>query len=254
MTETFRLSWHVVRRNWVVYKQDLLANISPSVADPLFLLLSLGIGLGNYIEKIDGLTYSQFLGAGLIATTALFTSFFESSYGFYIRLTFENIFKAMLTTPIGIKEVFLGEVFWLFIKGFVMSLGVSLVLLCFQLLVNPWSVLWLPLLGGYVALSCGALGFVSSGYVRNINQFQTVYSFLIVPIYFISGVFFPLQNPVLQKIVFISPFYHGVRLIQMSAWGRIEVGPFLMHFVVLAIYTTLLSLWAYRKVHEKLQL
>src|SRR5688500_17016859 len=101
MTETFKLSWHVVRRNWVVYRKDFLANISPSVADPMFLLLSLGIGLGPFIKEIDGLTYSQFLGAGLIATTALFTSFFESSYGFYIRLTFENVFTAMLTTPIG---------------------------------------------------------------------------------------------------------------------------------------------------------
>lgn len=253
MIETLLLSLHVVRRNWTVYKKDFLANISPSVADPMFLLLSLGLGLGGFIEKIDGLSYSEFLGPGLICTTALFTSFFESSYGFYIRLTFENVFKAMLTTPIGIREVFIGEMIWLFIKGFVMALGVTIVLLCFNILINPWSVLWIPFLGGYIALSCGALGLISSGYVRNINQFQTVYSFLIAPIYFLSGVFFPIQNPTIAKIILISPFYHGVRLVQMSAWNRIEFREFSFHFAFLTAFTIVLSVWAYRRVVVKLQ-
>lgn len=253
MTETLLLSLHVVRRNWAVYKKDFIANISPSVADPMFLLLSLGLGLGGYIQRIDGLSYSEFLGPGLIATTALFTSFFESSYGFYIRLTFENVFKAMLTTPIGIKEVFIGEMIWLFLKGAVMALGVSLVLLAFSILINPWSVLWIPLLGGYIALSCGSMGLIASGYVRNINQFQTVYSFLIAPIYFLSGVFFPIQNPNIAKVILISPFYHGVRLIQMSAWERIDTQQFLFHLLFLTAFTTALSYWAYRRVVLKLQ-
>lgn len=253
MTDTLLLSLHIVRRNWAVYKKDLVANISPSVADPLFILVALGLGLSGYIQEINGLSYIKFLGPGLIATTALFTSFFESSYGFYIRLTFENVFKAMLTTPIGIKEIFIGELIWLFIKGAVMALGVSIVLLCFSILVNPWAVFYLPLLGGFVALSCGAMGLIASGYVRNINQFQTVYSFLIAPIYFLSGVFFPADNPIVAKLLFISPFYHGVRLIQMSAWGRIETNAFLLHFIILALFTITLNYWAYRRVVVKLQ-
>lgn len=253
MTDTLRLSWHIVRRNWTVYKKDLIANTSPSVADPLFILLALGLGLSGYIPQINGLSYLQFLGPGLIATTALFTSFFESSYGFYIRLTYENIFKAMLTTPIGIKEIFIGELIWLFLKGAGMALGVSSVLLCFGVLVNPWSVLWMPFLGGLIALSCGALGLIASGYVHNINQFQTVYSFLISPLYFLSGVFFPADNPVVAKLLNLSPFYHGVRLVQMSAWGRIEATSFLFHFLVLGTFTLFLNYWAYKRVILKLQ-
>jgi lipooligosaccharide transport system permease protein len=253
MIETLNLSLHVVRRNWVVYKKDFLANISPSVADPMLLLASLGMGLGSYVQQIDGLTYTQFLGPGLVATTALFTSFFESSYGFYIRLTFENVFKAMLTTPIGIREVFIGEMIWLFIKGAFMACGVGIVLLIFGLLLNPWSLLWLPILGGFIGLACGAMGLIAAGYVRNINQFQTVYSFLIAPLYFLSGVFFPPTNPILQKALYFSPFYHGVRLVQMSAWGRVEAAPFLIHLGVLSLYILALSAWAYKKVHQKLQ-
>lgn len=253
MIETLLLSLHIVRRNWTVYKKDFIANVSPSVADPMLLLLSLGLGLSGYIQKIDGLTYAEFLGPGLIATTALFTSFFESSYGFYIRLTYENVFKAMLTTPIGIKEVFIGELIWLFIKGFVMALGVALVLLSFQVLVYPPSLLILPFLGGFIAISCGSLGLISSGYVKNINQFQTVYSFLIAPLYFLSGVFFPVENPLVAKAILISPFYHGVRLVQIAAWGRFDPSLILFHFTVLSIFTLVLCTWAYRKVKAKLQ-
>jgi lipooligosaccharide transport system permease protein len=85
----------------MVYRKDFLANISPTLADPALIMFSLGMGLSPFIGKIGGVSYAQFLAPGMIATTALFTAFFESSYGFYVRMTFESVFKAMLTTPIG---------------------------------------------------------------------------------------------------------------------------------------------------------
>ena len=115
--QTFRLAWHVVVRNWMVYRKDFLANISPTLADPALILGSLGLGLSGYVGQINGMSYAAFLAPGMIATTALFTSFFESSYGFYVRMTFETVFKAMLTTPIGVREVVLGEFMWVFVRA-----------------------------------------------------------------------------------------------------------------------------------------
>jgi lipooligosaccharide transport system permease protein len=84
-----------------------------------------------------------------------------------------------------------------------------------------WAIFVFPWIGGLLAVPCGAIGLLAASLVRNINQFQTVYSFIIAPIYFLSGVFFPLTDrPILGVIVQFSPFYHGVRLIQMTAWGR----------------------------------
>ncbi len=79
---------HITRRNWIVYKKDLVANISPTVADPALILVTLGLGLGSFVTNIEGMTYMQFLAPGLTVATALFTSFFETSYGFYVRMTF----------------------------------------------------------------------------------------------------------------------------------------------------------------------
>jgi lipooligosaccharide transport system permease protein len=254
MIETLRLGWHVVARNWTVFRKDFLANISPTVADPAFILIALGFGLGPFIQEVEGMSYTRFLAPGLVATTALFTAFFECSYGFYVRLTFENVFKAMLTTPIGAREVLVGEFLWVFCKGAVMAFGVGLVLLVGGLLANPVAVLIFPIVGGLLAMPCGAMGLVAAGYVRNINQFQSVYSFLIAPIYFLSGVFFPISgtHPAFAALVQISPFYHGVRLMQMAAWGRGSAGEVLYHLAVLLAFTVALGLWASRGITRKL--
>ncbi len=253
MIESLKLGLHVVVRNWTVYKKDFVANISPTVADPAFILLALGFGLGSFIQEIDGMSYARFLAPGLVATTALFTAFFECSYGFYVRLTFESVFKAMLTTPIGPKEVLIGEFLWVFIKGAFMALGVGVVLAIVGLV--PWhALLFFPWIGGFLAVPSGAMGLVAAGYVRNINQFQTVYSFLISPIYFLSGVFFPVPaaHPLFKAAIQISPFYHGVQLMQMVSWDRVVASSVLYHVGFLVFFTLSLGYWASWRIQKKL--
>lgn len=251
--KTLVLSWHVVVRNWVVYRKDFLANISPTLADPALMLGALGLGLSPFIGQIEGLSYAQYLAPGMVATTALFTAFFECSYGFYVRMTFENVFKAMLTTPIGVNEVVMGEFLWVAIRAGLMALGVGLVLAVLGVLPNPWAVLVFPFIGGFLAVPCGAIGLIAAAFVRNINQFQTVYSFLIAPIFFLSGIFFPLAGqPVLGTIVQLSPFFHGVRLLQMSGWGRWEWAEAGWHIGALILFAVTLCLLSHVCVRRKL--
>jgi len=248
-----RLSWHVVVRNWMVYRKDFLANISPTPADPALILASLGMGLSGFVGEIDGRTYAQFLAPGMIATTALFTAFFESSYGFYVRMTFESVFKAMLTTPIGVSEVVMGEFMWGFMRAGLMGFGVSIVLLALGLLGNPWAILICPFIAGAMSLPCAAIGLLASAWVRNINQFQTVYSFLIAPIFYLSGVFFPIPSgSVLGTIVQFSPFFHGVKLIQFSVWGNGDWNGVLWHAGMLALFTIVLCGFSFRLIGKKL--
>ncbi len=247
------LGWHVVVRNWVVYRKDFLANISPSLADPALIMVSLGMGLSPFIQDIGGLSYAQYLAPGMIATTALFTAFFECSYGFYVRMSFENVYKAMLTTPIGVREVILGEYLWVFIRAAMMGLCVAIVLLCFGLLPNPWALLISPFLAGLLAVPCAAIGLLACSFVRNINQFQTVYSFLIAPIYFLSAVFFPLDDfPLMGTVVQFSPFYHGVRLLQSTVWGQFDLATLLWHAGAIIAFTAVLAPLSYFRIRSKL--
>jgi lipooligosaccharide transport system permease protein len=250
---SLRLAWSVVVRNWVVYCKDFVANISPTLADPALMMTALGMGLSPYIRSIHGLSYAQYLAPGMAATTVLFTAFFECSYGFYVRMAFESVFKAMLTTPIGTREVVLGEFMWVSIRAGLMAGGVGVVLVALRLLPNPWAVFVFPFIGAILAIPCGAIGLLASTYVRNINQFQTVYSFLIAPMYFISGTFFPIgDRPVLGILVQVSPFYHGVSLLQMTAWNQYSPVRVIQHLGVILAYTVLLGLWSVARVRKKL--
>lgn len=253
LTISLRLAWHVVVRNWTVYRKDFLANISPTLADPALMMTALGMGLSPFIGTIHGLSYAQYLAPGMVATTALFTAFFECSYGFYVRMTFESVFKAMLTTPIGVKEVVIGEFLWVFIRASLMGAGVGLVLAVMGLIQNPLAMLLFPLIAGMLAVPCGAIGLLAAAHVRNINQFQTVYSFLIAPIFYLSGVFFPLgDRPVLAIVAQLSPFYHGVRLLQMSGWGVWHLAEVLYHLAVLLGFAVVLGWWALVRIRRKL--
>lgn len=254
MLESIRLCLHITRRNWTVYKKDIIANISPTVADPALIMVSLGLGLGSYLTDVQGMSYMSYLAPGLTVATALFTSFFESSYGFYVRMTFENVFKAMLTTPIGVAEVVWGEMFWVGLKGAIMAIGVAIVLALFGLMTNPWLVPFLGVVGFLVAVPCGAMGLYATATVRNINQFQNVYSFIIAPLYFLSGIFFPIEQmatPV-RVIAEFFPLIHGVRLAQALFWELNIATTFIYSGGILILQSAVICTLAYFKIRKKL--
>ncbi|MFZ4713194.1 MAG: ABC transporter permease [Bacteriovoracaceae bacterium] len=254
MPESLTLCLHITRRNWLVYKKDLLSNISPTIADPALTMVSLGLGLGAFITNVEGMSYMQFLAPGLTVATALFTSFFESSYGFFVRMTYENVFKAMLTTPIGVKEVVMGEMIWVGLKGAIMALCVGIVLALCGLMVNPIFLPYIALVGFLVALPCGAMGLLATAMVNNINQFQTVYSFIIAPLYFLSGIFFPIAEMAkpMRIVAEFFPLIHGVRLAQAIFWDREIASTFLMSGSILVVQSILLCTLAYQKIKKKL--
>lgn len=254
MLESLKLAFHITQRNWMVYKKDLIANISPTVADPTFIMISLGLGLGTYLTNIEGMSYMQYLAPGLTVATSLFTSFFESSYGFFVRMTYENVFKAMLTTPIGVREVVVGEMLWVGLKGAVMAVCVAIVLTLFGLMNNPFLIPLVALVGFFVALPCGAMGLLATALVNNINQFQTVYSFLIAPLYFLSGIFFPISQMAAPVRIFAEffPLIHGVRLAQSIFWAKNVPETLLMSGGILVVQSAFYCGIAYWRIKKKL--
>jgi lipooligosaccharide transport system permease protein len=255
LKETLALSFHVTRRNWAVYRKDFLANISPTVADPAFYIVSLGLGLGAFITSIDGHSYIEFLAPGLAVSTALLTSFFETSYGFYVRMTYENIYKAMLTTPIGVNEVIFGEYLWVALKAMGMTVVTTLVFSLFGLVHSFWAFPLMALTGILIGLSCGAIGLIASAKVRNINQFQTIYSFFISPLFFFAGIFFPLHKmPVAaQWVAYALPLAHGVDLAHAVYWNDNIPRAFALHGSVLVVQSAVLCWIAFALLRKKLR-
>lgn len=159
----------------------------------------------------------------------------------------------MQTTPIGPHEIILGEYLWVAMKGAGMASGVTVVLLVVGV-VEPNLAWAIPLIAAMVAISCGAIGFIASAMVKNINQFQTVYAVLINPLFFFSGVFFPLTDvpKVIQVICYFSPMYHGVRLGQTALWNEGFGAALLHHGPLLLVLTLILCPIGWWRIYPKL--
>jgi lipooligosaccharide transport system permease protein len=253
MRDFWFLSWRVAMRHWAIYKKDFFANVLPTIVDPALFIMVFGVWLGSHMTGLEGRPYLEFMAPGIAATTVLFAAYFESSYGFYVRLVYENIFKALMTTPIGASEILAGEYIWVALKGAIMAGIVGVVLLIFGV-AKPQFLFLMPIMGALLSVACGAMGLISTAYVKNMNQFQTIYALLISPMFFISGVFYPIdQMPrVLQFVCYLSPLYHGVRLSQSALWADKILETWLIHGSALIAITAVLMLWASKKIYPKL--
>ncbi len=253
MRDHIILSWRVAMRHWAIFKKDFFANVLPTVVDPALFILVFGVWIGSQMSDLGGRPYLQFMAPGIAAVTVLFTAYFESSYGFYVRLVYENIFKALMTTPVGPNEILTGEFIWVGLKGAIMAFLVGLVLVIFG--VAKFQFLWLmPFIGAILSVACGAMGLISTGYVKNMNQFQTVYALLISPMFFVSGVFYPLEMlpKALQYLCWLSPLYHGVRLSQSALWAEDILETWMIHGSALLALTLVLAYWSWKKIYPKL--
>ena len=133
-------------------------------------------------------------------------------------------------------------------------MGVVLVLLCFGLV--DYHYLWaVPFVSLFVGLACGGMGLISTAMVESINQFQTVYAVVISPIFFFSGVFFPInQFPVvLQWLAHLSPLYHGVVINQQLLWGKPNLFLILTHSLELLVLSMILCFIAYKLIYPKME-
>lgn len=253
MLETLQLSWRVALRHWDVYRLNFWTNISPMVSDPAFLLICLGIGLGAYVTDVGGMTYLEYLGPGLAIMAAFWASVFETSYGFFVRNTFENVYDAMMTTPVGADEIVYGEFIWVALQGAGLATGVAAVMALFGV-VDPVGLVLIPLVGATTALATGAIGMICSGLIRSITQFHPFFAVVVNPLFFFSAVFFPMDSVhwTLQVVAWINPFYHGVRLGQAALWGDGLGMAFLVHLPVLLFSILLLGWLARRLIRKKL--
>jgi len=251
--ELFPLGWKVAMRHFAIYRKNFISNVLPTVTDPIFYMIVFGYWLGSHVNQMNGMPYAKFLGPGMVLTTCLYTAFFEASYGFFIRMEFQGVYHAMMTTPVGAREILAGEFFWIALKSAAMATVTSIVLAAAGLVEVTYLPL-IPLLGGLAGLGCGAIGLISAGYVRNMDQFQTVYALVISPMFFVSGIFFPVdQLPIwIQRICMLSPLYHGVKIGQATLWGKDVAHTWLYNGSALLLICSVLMFWAVRKLYPKL--
>ena len=219
-----RRIYSVWYRHMRVYTKNLLSNGLPPFLEPLIFLAAVGLGLGKYItEPIGGVKYTEFLGTGLLVTTAMFTSAFECTFGTFIRLEFEKVYDGMLAAPMTVNNLIVGEMIWAGSKGLFFSFAVLCVLSAFGIIALPYSLL-APLVGFLTAAMFAALSLLVTSFVKTINHFNFYFTGFISPMFFFSGVVFPISNlpRFVRPMAEIVPLTHSVRLVRAVCTNTYE--------------------------------
>lgn len=235
-----------------VYSRHIISNALPPFLEPLIFLVGIGLGLGQYINQMDGFPYLEFLGSGLLMTAAMFTAAFECTFATYIRLEFDKVYDGMLAAPITANNLLVGEMLWAGTKGFVFSFSVMIIVVAFGVLPLP-GVLIAPFVGFLTGTMFAALGFLITSFVTSINHFNFFFSGLISPMFFFSGVVFPVENlpAVVRPISEVLPLTHSVRITRGFALGNIEP-IMLLDLAYIVVFTFAVGWIAIHRLKKKL--
>jgi ABC-2 type transport system permease protein len=203
------------------------AQIAASLGQPVLYLLALGFGLGPVFQKAGNGSYLQFLAPGVIGMTVLFSSIFNG-----IALLWDRQFgflKETLVAPVPRINIMVGRT--LGGATVAMSQGILVFLVCLIAGFRPVDLTTLPLAFVFMALIAivfGALGTAIGSVLQDMQGFQLIMNFLVIPIFFLSGALFPLTNlpKMLTLITSIDPLSYGVdglrgALISVSHFGLI---------------------------------
>lgn len=188
-----RQAWAVWRRETVMYKKVWPSTILSGLFDPVVYLLAMGFGLGLYVGEVDGVSYSQFIAPGLIASATVYAATFEVAWNSYIRIHTDRSYEAMLATPTTLHDVVAGELAWATTRAMTYAAIILAVVIAFGLVESPWALLT-PLAALAGGLLVAILGLAYTALVRHVDQLTFWFTLFMTPQYLFSGIFFPLDG------------------------------------------------------------
>jgi lipooligosaccharide transport system permease protein len=220
---TYRV-WSVWRRDFDVFMKTWKVDFFPPLLEPLFYLVALGYGLGTFVQKIEGLSYIQFIAPALVAISVMNSSFFECTYGSFVRMYYQKTFDGIITTPVNVEEVIAGELLWGATRSLISSTIVLGVIAAFGLVSSPLFILTIPIafLGG---LMFSSMGMCFTAVAPNIDFFNYPGFLFITPMFLLSNTFFPISSfpQVMQSFaVAFLPLVHQVVLTRGLVLGNLQ--------------------------------
>ncbi|HEY6292378.1 MAG TPA: ABC transporter permease [Terriglobia bacterium] len=222
------------------------AQVVASLGQPLLYLLALGFGLGPVFRKSGNGSYLQFIAPGVIGMTVLFTSIFSG-----IGLLWDRQFgflKETLVAPVPRISIVIGKT----LGGVTVALiqGTLVVVVCLVVGFRPISLAAVPqafLYMALIALVFGGLGTAIGSRLQDMQGFQLIMNFLVLPIFFLSGALFPLEHlpRVLGAITSADPLSYGIDGLRGTLIGLSHFGLLVDLAVLGAVAVVFLGIGSY---------
>jgi len=245
------VSW----RQYIVWRKLIWSTLTTNIANPILFLFAFGFGLGQFIDRMDGMSYMAFVVPGMIAYSAMFTASFETTIGSYSRYEWLQNWDAVLASPVTLTELMMGEVLWASVKAMLSAVCV---------LVVGWMWGGIPSLSGaliglplvFVASICFACcGLTATAFFKGWDYVGYFFTFWVTPMFVFCGVFFEAARyPVfIQKIALLLPMTHLVAVIRpLSAGVAIDAGTIALHMSYLIVLSIVAFTVALKRMHKKM--
>ena len=218
-------SLRVWQRNRDVFLKVWPAEVPGIFAEPLLILLAMGVGLGTYVALGQDSGYLEFIAPGIVAAYAMFSASSECTYGSFIRMKYQMTYDAIIATPLNIEDVAVGEILWGATRSLITACAVLIVVAAFGLVESPWALLGIPL-AVLAGLMFSSIALFFTSLAPSVYSFNYYFTLFVTPMFFFSGVFFPLDAfpELVQRLSWISPLTSVADLMRAVVSGHPEQG------------------------------
>ena len=211
------------QRNAFIFRRIFPESIAVNFLEPVIYLLAMGFGIGAYLSTIGGLPYLVFVATGLVTTSAMFGATFECTYNAYVQMYYEKAYDAVITTPLGVEDVVVGEILWGATRSVLYGTVFLVVIALFGTVRSPLALL-IPLLFVISGLMFSVIAMTFTAVNPSIDYFTFYFALFITPMFMFSGIFFPLDAlPAwVSTAAWLTPLSHVVTLARALALGTLE--------------------------------
>jgi lipooligosaccharide transport system permease protein len=234
----------LVQRNLLVYKHTWMVIFS-GFFEPLFYLLGIGYGIGHIVGKLNfgglHIAYAAFIAPGMLASSCLNGAVTDGFFNPFFKLHYQKTYEGILATPMNVSDVALGEMFWAQIRGSLYAGIFLLVMWYLKLILSPTALFAFPA-AVLIAAAFSSAAIMLTTMVKQIEDFNKVMNFIVMPMFLFSGTFFPLSvyPPALRMIVQATPLYNAAALLRslttgVVGWGTVVNVAYLLVLLVVTL-------------------
>jgi lipooligosaccharide transport system permease protein len=211
--------------------------------EPVFYLLSMGLGLGALVGTVSTTTgqqvpYAAFIAPALLAVSAMNGAIYDSTWNVFFKMQYAKLYEGMLTTSLGPLDVALGEIFLALLRGALYATGFLIVMQVLGLNLAWTALLALPAVL-LIAFGFASIGMAVTSFMKTFQHMDWI-NFVLLPMFLFSATFYPITvyPPVLQWIIQALPLWHGVELVRGLTTGALSfamAGHVLYFMVMIAV-------------------
>lgn len=245
----------LIERNARAFRHGWITLVS-GVFEPIFYLFSLGVGLGALIGDVDTgggrmVEYAAYVAPAMMAAAAMNGAVFDSTFNLFFKLKYAKLYDSVLATPLGPRDIAVGEIGWALLRGLLYSTTFLVVAAAAGVVHSWWALLAVPA-ASLIGLAFAAVGMSVTTYLRSWQDFDYI-QLALLPMFLFSATFYPLStyDESVRWVVQATPLYHGVAMIRDLMLGDVAWG-ILGHVAYLAVMGLAGVLFAARRIERLL--